>query len=503
MTTNIIEWLERDAQVYPDKTAFADDARTLSYQQLLELSQRIGTHIALQASKPGPVAILVPRGVDQPAAMMGAVQSGRPYAVLDSGSPVDRLQAIVQKLQPAAVVATQATLEAAQQLLPGSVIDIEQAAQTPADDTLLQRIRSQSSSSDMLYALFTSGSTGIPKGVMVTHANVVAYIAWFVQAFGIDADTVFGSQTPFYFSMSVSDVFATLQTGATMHIIPKSCFSFPATLVNFLNERQVNTIYWVPTALGLLARWDALSVMELPYLRQVLFAGEVMPTPALNYWMDHLPNASFANLFGPTETTDICTFYKVARRFADDEPLPIGRACEGCTLHIVRADGQPAAPGEEGELYVGGPFVAMGYLNDPDKTAAAFVPNPLDPSDPNSVYRTGDIVRLADDGELRFVCRRDAQIKRRGYRIELGEIEASAAACSGVDSCAAVFVASTQKVVLFYTGRKVQPDQLMEQLQGRLPKYMMPDELQRIKNMPVNRNGKIDRHALSELCASS
>lgn len=188
---------------------------------------------------------------------------------------------------------------------------------------------------------------------------------------GISEKTIFGNQTPFYFSMSVTDIYATIRTGAQLHVIPKSYFSFPALLIRYLNERQVNTIYWVPSALSIVANLKVLDFMMAEHIEKVLFAGEVMPAKQLNYWRSKYPNALFANLFGPTETTDICTYYIVDREIKDTESVPIGIACDNCDSFVVTEDGRLAGIGEEGELYARGSFLAMGYYNDPDKTAAA------------------------------------------------------------------------------------------------------------------------------------
>ena len=499
---NVLEWLEASAAVHPDKVAFADDASELTYARLERGARSVATGLARAGAVREPVAILLPRGVLQPLAMFGVAYSGGPYVVLDSGSPRERLAKIVASMRPAQLLCCDETRELGEGLLPGRCLDVRAAASLEPDDELLADVRLASSHEDLLYVLYTSGSTGTPKGVMVTHANVASYVSWFADTFGIDESTVFGSQTPFYFSMSVSDLFACVRQGATMQIVPRALFSFPVRLVEFLNERRVNTLYWVPTALQIFSRWDVLSVAPLEFVRKVMFAGEVMPTPTLNYWMDHLPEARFADLFGPTETTDICTYYKVDRRLADDEPLPIGRPCEGLRAYVLTEDGRQAKVGEEGELYVGGPFVAKGYLGDARRTMQAFVPDPLDPAR-GLVYRTGDIVRMGEDGNLRYVSRKDTQIKRSGYRIELGEVEAAAVAVEGVGSCAAVFEAARDQIVLFCTGRKLDRDRVAKALRARLPHYMVPDRIETVRTMPLNRNGKIDRHALAALGASA
>ena len=224
----------------------------------------------------------------------------------------------------------------------------------------------------------------------------------------------------------------------------------------------------------------------------VLFAGEVMPTKQLNYWISNFPELKYANLFGPTETTDICTYYVVNRHFEDGDSLPIGNACENCGVIVVNEDGRQCAPGEEGELYVRGSFVAGGYYNNPEKTAEAFVRNPLNTAYPEIVYKTGDIVRYNEFGELIYCGRKDFQIKHMGYRIELGEIENAAMAAEGVSSAACLYDAQKDSIILIYEG-KPEKDDMCAEVKSRVPEYMVPSQYIRIKAMPHNSNGKIDR----------
>ena len=338
----------------------------------------------------------------------------------------------------------------------------------------------------------------MPKGAVINHRNVIAYSKWSSETFGITSDTVFGNQTPFYFSMSVTDIYSTLRTGATLVIIPKQFFTFPIKLIEFLNEHKINTIYWVPSAMAIVANFKLFDFMKPEYLTTVLFAGEVMPTKQLNYWVNNLGDKlTYANLFGPTETTDICTYYVVDRKFADDEPLPIGRHCDNCNVFIVNEKGEPAQKGEEGELYARGSFLAAGYYNNPEKTAAAFVQNPLNKAYPEIVYKTGDLVKEAENGEIMYICRKDYQIKHMGYRIELGEIETAASAIDGMQECACVYDEKNAKIVLFYSARRIKEDKIFEILSTKLTDYLMPNRLVKLSTMPHNQNGKIDRKFLA------
>lgn len=222
--------------------------------------------------------------------------------------------------------------------------------------------------------------------------------------------------------------------------------------MEYLNEKQVNTVYWVPSALCIAANWKAFEYVSVPTLKKVLFAGEVMPNKQLNILRNELPGVLFANLYGPTEVTDICTYYVVDREFADDEPLPIGNACSNCGVLVLKDDNTQALPGEEGELCVRGSFLAMGYYNNAEKTSQVFVQNPLNPYYPETVYRTGDIVKYNERGELVYISRKDFQIKHMGYRIELGEIETAVSAVDGMKACACVYDAKRKRLCWFIRG---------------------------------------------------
>ena len=261
-------------------------------------------------------------------------------------------------------------------------------------------------------------------------------------------------------------------------------FSFPVKLLEYLNAREVNTLYWVPSALCIVADWKGLDYVPLSRVRRVLFAGEVMPARQLNYWRQKLPQAQFANLFGPTETTDICCYYVLDRPIADTESVPIGYACDNCECLILREDGTPADEGETGEMYVRGSFVASGYFGAADKTQSAFVQNPLQNSYPEPVYRTGDLVRTNQ------------------YRIELGEIENAAYAVAGIKTAVVLYAAASDRVVLVYSGKKMDTADVIQTLKERLPAYMLPTDVVRVREMPYNANGKIDRTLLREQYAA-
>ena len=347
--------------------------------------------------------------------------------------------------------------------------------------------------------LFRSGSTGIPKGVTICHQSVIDYIDWVEECFSIDEHTVFGNQAPFYFDNSVLDIYTTVKTGAALYLIPHTLFSWPIRLLEYLDRNQINTIFWVPSAMILLSKLKALDKMDLNgKLKRILFAGEVMPNKHLNVWRQHIPDAVYANLYGPTEITVDCTYYIVDREFADEEPLPIGRTLPNTDILILNGDDQQAENGEIGELCVRGTSLAKGYYHNPEKTREAFVQNPLNPYYTELIYRTGDLVRTNELGEILYVGRKDFQIKHRGHRIELGEIETAISSIEGISMSCCLYDDVKNRIVVFLE-EDVTLSALTEKLKDLIPQYMLPDRVVRVEKMPLNANGKIDRILLKNM----
>lgn len=480
MTRNVLCWLEQTARERPDAAAFEDDQDRLTYGMLLKRAREIGSGLAGMIRPQTPVLILMEKSPACIAAMLGAVYAGCFYTPVDPAMPQTRLALIAQVLQPACVLCEERYQETAQALAGSAPVVVAQEIPACTDEMRLTAIRRQHIDSDLLYVLFTSGSTGVPKGVAITHRSVVDFIDWAVPTLGIDAQCRFGNQAPLYFDNSVLDIYAAIRAGAAVHFIPKRYFTFPAKMMEYLTAAGINTLFWVPSALTGVAQ-AGLSADNAPRLRKVLFCGEVMPCRTLNAWRRAVPDALYVNMYGPTEITDVCMYYIVDREFADGDALPIGWPCANTRIHLI-----------DGEICVTGTCLSPGYYRAPEKTAEAFVQNPLRSGIAETIYRTGDLGRYNDRGEMMFIGRKDSQIKRHGYRIELGEIESALCALAEVDDGCCLYDAAQEKIVCFHTGG-MEEKQLKRILKTRLPKYMLPDVFIAKAALPKTGNGKTDR----------
>lgn len=498
MYINVLEYLEASTKRFPEKTVFADENKSITYRELEESGKKIGTYVARKFHKRNqPVAVLIDRNIESLVMFMGAVYSGNFYVPVDMGLPKERVKNMLTTLNPAAVLGLSEQREA----LSAFGYELEEYQEmlgTDEDETLLQTIRESAIDTDPLYAIFTSGSTGVPKAVLVAHRSVIDLVECFKTTFEFSETDIFGNQAPFDFDVSVKDIYSTLKNGATMQVIPKQLFSFPVKLIEYLNERKISNVIWATTALCIIANLRAMKKVKPLYLKNVMFSGEVMPIKVLNYWRENLPELNYVNLYGPTEITCNCTYYKVARDYAPGEVLPIGVAFRNTDVLVLNEDDQLVGREEIGELCVRGTSLALGYYNNWEKTNEAFCQNPLNTMYPERIYRTGDLVKYDAEGQLVYCARKDFQIKHMGHRIELGEIEVAVDAIPSIERCCCLYNEYKERIMLIYQAEEKTDDVILKTLNEKLPRYMVPNQLIWMEEIPLNKNSKIDRVLLKE-----
>ena len=497
---NVLEWLEATAARVPDKVAVSGVDGELSFAALRDRARELGSWLAARLQPGTPVALYMEKSPACLAAMLGATYARCPYAVIDVRQPQERLAHIMATLEPGMVLACAASSARAHELLEPlgrSVVELE-GLDAVQDAALLSARRASALDIDPLYVNFTSGSTGAPKGVAIAHRSVIDFIEPFVRLFGIGQDDRIGNQAPFDFDVSVKDIYSSLLTGATLHLIPRAYFSEPVKLMDFLAEREITTCTWAVSALCFVSIMGGLKYRVPKSVRRVIFSGEVMPPKHLARWRDALPEALFVNVYGPTEITCNCTYHVVERAYGRDEAIPIGRPFPNEKVFLLDEDGREVtAPGGQGEICVSGSCVGLGYYRAPELTAQAFVQNPLNAATRETIYRTGDLGSWNEAGELMYVGRKDHQIKHLGQRIELGEIESVAQGEPGVERACCAYNAKRKRIVLFFEG-EASEEGLMERLSERLPHYMVPGKLLRMEALPLTKNGKVDRASLAQ-----
>lgn len=495
--TNILEYLERSAQLYPEKPALVDERQSITFTQALEDSRRVGSSLALSLAKGQPVAVYMEKSVENLCAFWGIVYAGGFYVSFNTQLPTSRLQQMQSVLQAPFVITDEEHRAALEEVFPPHRILLYQdLVKSAVDRALLAQIRQRHVDTAPLYANFTSGSTGVPKAVVVGHRSTLDFIDHFCPIFSITQKDVIANQAPFDFDVSVKDIYSALATGATLVLVPRPLFSQPQQLLDFLCEHRATTLIWAVSALCLITTVHGLDYRTPETVNKVLFSGEVMPAKHLKIWMEHLPRAQFVNLYGPTEITCNCTYHIIDRERSYPDGIPMGQAFPNEDVFLLDGDDQlVTSPNVVGEVCVRGSALALGYYRNPDQTTAAFPNNPLNPCYPERIYRTGDLARYSTLGELHFCGRKDFQIKHMGHRIELEEIERAVSNLPGVHRCCCVFHSEKHRLYAFYQG-ELTSKELRLQLLPTLPPYMIPNVFRQVDQFPLNKNGKIDRTLL-------
>ncbi|SHE73492.1 AMP-binding protein [Chryseobacterium sp. OV279] len=507
MKKNLIEYFINTCSIFPDKTAVVENENRISFHNLYERTVLLGKLLLEKKDILNkPVAVYLPKSIHCVTADLGIMFSGNAYLNLDVKSPSQRVSAILNLVEPEFIVTTNAFKKNIEGVYPESKlilideIDFGQSLDYSKEgEKLFSRLESGSIDTDMSCIINTSGSTGVPKSVALNHRSFIDFIEISKDIFKFSDDEIIGSLSPVIFDIYSYELCMLMAHSSTLVVLPEHLAAFPIKILEVLEKEKVSFIFWVPTIMVNIANMDLLKAIDLSSLKLVWFAGEVFPTKQFNYWYKSLPHTKFANLYGPIEITLDCTYYIIDREFRDDEPLPIGFPYRNTDVLIITEDNKKAEQGEEGELCVRGSSLALGYYNAPEKTAAAFVNNPLNNHYPETIYRTGDVVSMNEKGEIIFKGRKDTLIKHQGYRIELGEIEHIVVnTLKLVKNACCVYDRQNKEIVLIYENdTEVEPNVFRKEILNVLPKYMIPTVYNFLEEMPRNPNGKIDRAFLN------
>ena len=496
MFKNLTEYFSARAISSPNSIAVCDLESCITFSELVSYAKKIAHMIHSHTTKNNqPIVVHMKKSVVSYTVLIGVLYSGNYYVPVDIKMPDERLKKIIARIGNPLIISD------------GTYPLSEELVNLDDDTIIIDRLEHIDDNSieggelgyksiidvDPAYMLFTSGSTGMPKGVIISHRAVIDYIEWQCSTLLFDSETVLASQAPFYFDASVPDIYSVGCVGATLYLIPDTFFLQPGKLVEYLNDKGVNTIIWVPSALIRLADSGIFDKAKIEELRLAMFCGEVMPCKQLNKWISKHPDAVYVNLYGPTEATYACSYYIIDKDFNDDESLPLGKACENTQLLVIDQDGKEIREGK-GELCIRGTCLALGYYSDIEKTSDSFVDYPNAIGYMEKMYKTGDIVEKDSNGNLMYIGRKDNQIKHRGYRIELGEIESAGYSIEFIRRGIALYDDFNKKIIYCCEVAEDHSEKdVYASMKPKIPMYMMPDRIVIMEELPLNANGKIDR----------
>jgi len=516
--------LTNSAHSHPFRPAIKHGSEVITYNELDTQSDEIARGLLKHGvTKSDRVGIYFDKSIKSIISIFAVLKAGAVYVPLDPVAPVSRIILCITDCKVSSIFTSsrlwrQLNKSLLQITALELVILIDEEKENSLDPSHIKTtswtslstlnsgpsVYSDSQADELAYILYTSGSSGAPKGVAVSHRASLAFVEWSVNEFRLNPDDRVSSVAPLHFDLSIFDIFASIKAGSLIVIVPPSLFSFPNELAKFIHQENISVWYSVPTILRWLIVRGAMDRFSYESLRVILFAGEVFPTKYLRMLMTCLPSVDFFNLFGPTET-NVCTFYKVPLlNDGDDTPIPIGNVCAGNRAWIVDEDDRIMPDDDEGELCISGPTVMSGYWGDSTATGRNMIAVATSGTSPIIAYKTGDLVRKDDSGLLHFLGRRDNMIKRLGYRIHLAEIEKVLNANPAVELAAADSYQDEKditNIAVFLVFKK--PDRLSENqlnsfLLQHLPTYMIPSKYIFPTRLPLTSNGKIDRHSLKE-----
>ena len=475
---NVIELLERLVEQDESKVLFVDELGSYTRADVFSKAKKVASYLVHRGISKEPILIRVNRKATSLIAFFGIALSGNYYIPVDIDTPLYRLDQMIES--------SKVDLEILVEKLDSPVegVALNDILKTPIDEEALRFSRLSHNARDPLMLLFTSGSTGVPKGVYKSHFGFLSFCRNFARTFPFLGEERIANQAPFYFDASNKDIYMTLYLGASLYIPPKSIFALPTVTVDYLNSNKITAICWVPSSLTLIAKMKVLHFVKPADLKYVFFVGEAFLPKYLNAWLTDFPQARYFNLYGSTEVSGVCLYHEIKEPLDGGKPIPTGKALLGNDVWL-----------EEGEIVISSPQLSLGYLNDEVKNKEVFRALPSGKRE----LHTGDYATIDENGDIVYLGRKDFQIKHMGYRIELQEIEVHLSALDYITGVCCLLHQAKDQIIAFVTLNKELDNPgktIIGDVKGRLPNYMVPNKIIVLDELPLNRNGKVDRGLL-------